>query len=641
MLYSIRHRGPDSFGIYTDKYAGLGSARLSIIDLKTGDQPIHNEDKSIWVVLNGEIFNYPELKNDLIKKGHSFYTSTDTEVLIHLYEEYGTDFFRLLNGQFAFAIWDHNKESLLLARDRVGIHPVYYLLNNSRLIFCSEIKGIFSDSSISREIDTNTLADIFTCWSPAGEKSIFKGINQLKPGNYAIFNRNGMNIHSYWELPFQAEPANKKTVIDWVEELNETLHDSTKIRLRADVPVGAYLSGGLDSTFITSIVKNNFNNRLRTFSVSFSDKRFDETDFQNKAVKSLGTDHRSVLCREEDIGNIFKKVIWHTETPLLRTGPAPLFILSRLVNENRFKVVLTGEGADEFFAGYNIFKEDRIRRFWARNPGSSIRPVLLRKLYPYIFTQNNNRPNPFLMNFFRKRLGETASPAYSHLLRWENTSVLKGFISERAKENPEDLDSFIRSFTACLPEDFMKWSTLSRAQYIEAKLFLPNYLLSSQGDRMMMGNSVEGRFPFLDHRVIELACRIPSGFRLKGLNEKYILKKAADKNIPQELVKRPKQPYRAPISRCFFNESSPDYIQDSLSEGSIKESGYFDVKKVSVLFKKCRSKDGLLLSERENMAVTGILSTQLLDRQFIKDFPFESIKTPQNMRAFRQEDYNN
>lgn len=640
MLYMIRHRGPDSFGVYTDRYAGLGNSRLSIIDLNTGDQPIHNEDKSVWVVLNGEIFNYPELREELKTKGHHFYTTTDTEVLVHLYEEFGYEFLDMLNGQFAFAIWDHNKETLLIARDRVGIHPFFYNLNNNRLIFCSEIKGIFADREIPREIDISALSDVFTCWTPVTPKSVFNGINQLPPGHYAIFKKDSFKVYQYWQLPFGTDLNDNRSVADWVAELKELINDSTRIRLRADVPVGAYLSGGLDSTFITSVVKNNFNNKLRTFSVGFSDERFDESDFQNTAVTGLGTDHSSVRCAEEDIGNIFDKVIWHTETPLLRTGPAPLFILSRLVTDNNFKVVLTGEGADEFFAGYNIFKEDRIRRFWARNPESRIRPLLLKKLYPYIFT-NNGKTDAFHRAFFKKYLTDTENPAYSHLLRWNNTANIKNFFSDEFRDQAESLEGFVNRYTANLPSDFISWNSLSRAQYIESSLFLPNYLLSSQGDRMMMGNSVEGRFPFLDHRVIEFACKVPSRYRLKGLTEKFILKKAAEKDIPDDVINRPKQPYRAPVSRCFFNDSSPDYVREMLSDESISNSGYFDNNKVKILFNKCRKQEGKLLSERENMAIIGILSTQLLDYQFIKNFPFSSMKTPENLRIFKQEDYIN
>jgi asparagine synthase (glutamine-hydrolysing) len=635
MLGSIRHRGPDSFGIYTDRTANFASTRLSIIDLNTGDQPIHNEDKSVWVVLNGEIYNYPELRSELQAKGHKFYTTSDTEVLVHLYEEHGNDFLNMLNGQYVFAIWDHSRESLLMGRDRVGIHPLFYHYNGHRLVFGSEIKSIFMDSRIERRLNLKSLSDIFTCWTPVSPDTAFEGINQLPPAHYALLTKQGLNINRYWDLSFNKESQSPKTLNESIEELYALLLDATRIRLRADVPVGAYLSGGLDSTLITSLVKKNFNNELKTFSVSFSNERFDEAPFQEKAVKSIGTDHRSIKCYDRDIGAVFPDIIWHAEVPLLRTGPAPLFKLSRLVRDNNFKVVLTGEGADEFFAGYNIFKEDRIRRFWAKSPDSEIRPLLLKKLYPYIFS-NNGKIDAFQRVFFKKNLTDTENPVYSHLLRWSNTSAIKAFFSEDYRDQMEGLDNFISRYSAGLPEDFKLWSSLSRAQYVEANLFLSNYLLSSQGDRMAMGNSVEGRFPFLDHRVIEFAARIPPRFRLNGLTEKFILKRVAHNIIPKELIDRPKQPYRAPIVTSFMGKQSPEYARELLSERMIIDKGYFDPKKVSNLVNKCDKGQGEILSERENMALVGILSTQLLDNMFLKEFPSRKITVPENIRIFAQ-----
>jgi asparagine synthase (glutamine-hydrolysing) len=616
----LRHRGPDASGTYIQGPAGLAHTRLSIIDLNNGDQPIHNENKTIWIIFNGEIFNYPELRKLLLTKGHKFYTQTDTEVIVHLYEEFGNDLFEHLNGQFAFAIWDANTQELLLGRDRMGIRPLFYYHNNHRLVFASEIKAIFADKTIPRQIDHRNLSDIFTCWSTLGDQTCFKNIFQIPPGHYARFSKKGLKIKQYWQLPFGERSYEERCVEDWAEELNALLLDATCIRLRADVPVGAYLSGGIDSTYTSSLVKNNFNNKLCTFSVGFSDKQFDESYFQQKAVDYLGTDHKSISCSYDDIGKIFPKVIWHTETPIIRTAPAPLMMLSQLVRKNNFKVVLTGEGADEVFAGYNIFKEDKVRRFWAKDPDSKIRPRLLEKLYPYIFSQNNSKAVKFLELFFKKGMMDLDSPVYSHMLRWENTSHLKQFFSKDLKNQPSDLTDFTNRYTKTLPVDFMSWDSLSRAQYIENKLFMSNYLLSSQGDRMAMANSIEGRYPFLDHRVIEFAAKLPPHIRMNGMTEKYILKKAAAGLIPPELINRPKQPYRAPISQAFLGDTRHEYVHELLSERNIREYGCFDPKKTNRLVKKCRQQKGMLLSERENMALVGILSTQLLYFHFIKNF---------------------
>ncbi len=622
MLGLMHYRGPDSTGIFNDDNAGLAHARLSIIDLAGGDQPIHNEDHSIWVIFNGEIFNYPELRDDLELKGHQFYTKTDTEILVHLYEDHGQEMFKFLNGQFGFAIWDSKKKRALLGRDRMGIRPLFYYHENNRIVFGSEIKTIFADKNIQRCIDIRTLSNIFTCWSPLGDSTPFENIKQIPPGYYALFSQKGFEIKQYWKLSFNNTETNERPLSEWIDEFNQILLDATRIRLRADVPVGAYLSGGIDSTYISSLVKNNFNNQLCTFSVGFEESQFDESVYQNIAIESLKTEHRKILCSNKQIGTIFPNIIWHTETPILRTAPAPLYLLSQLVRENNFKVVLTGEGADEIFAGYDIFKEEKVRRFWSREPSSKLRPRLLEKLYPDIFLNKNNKAKLFLEHFFKKELEAVDAPVYSHLLRWHNTSQLHTFFSDDIKDETDSLDCFINKYISMLPDDFMEWHPLSRAQYNECSIFLSNYLLSSQGDRMTMANSVEGRYPFLDYRVVEFAAKVPPNFRMHGLEEKYLLKKAAFSKVPIEVINRHKQPYRAPISKCFLGDATPDYVNELLSEEQIKQKGYFDYKKVAGLMAKAIKSKGELLSERENMALIGILSTQLLDHMFIKQFPY-------------------
>ncbi|HPV30828.1 MAG TPA: asparagine synthase (glutamine-hydrolyzing) [Deltaproteobacteria bacterium] len=634
MLGLIRHRGPDAFGVYVDDQAGLGSARLSILDLAGGDQPIHNEDKSVWIVYNGEVFNYPDLRAELEQKGHKFYTRTDTEVLVHLYEDLGTDFLPKLNGQFAFAIWDRREQRLMLARDRMGIRPLFYHLEGGRLLFGSEIKTLFAEPSVSREMDLQTLSDIFTCWSPLGSATAFKGVHQLLPGHYAVYRKGRLETRPYWRLSFSGTDDGERPFDAYREELSALLYDATEIRLRADVPVGAYLSGGLDSTYVTALVKKHFNNRLRTFSVSFSDEKFDEAPFQLKAVDALGTDHSMIRCTERDIGENLPGVIWHTEVPMTRTAPVPLYMLSGLVRENNFKVVLTGEGSDEIFAGYDIFKEDRVRRFWAREPESALRPLLLKRLYPDIFSSDTGRAGAFLTGFFKKGLSRVGSRVYSHLIRWENTAQIKTFFSDGLQEQAGTVEEFVNRFTAMLPEEYMRWDPLSRAQYTEIAIFLSNYLLSSQGDRVAMGHSVEGRFPFLDYRVVEFGCSLPPRHRLHVLKDKFVLRKAAEELIPPELALRPKQPYRAPISRCFMGRQAPEYVEELLSPEALRTAGYFNPDKVGRLVDKCRKQDGALLSERENMAVIGIISTQLLHHQFIKNFPALSANETEKAKIF-------
>ena len=386
MIGCLKHRGPDAFGAYLGKQIALGHARLSIIDLTTGTQPIHNENQSLWIVFNGEIYNFVELRSLLEAKGHTFYTKTDTEVIVHAYEEYGPDCLKHFNGQFAFAIWDTNKRQLFLARDRLGIRPLFYHLQGGTFAFASEIKALFTLPPVAREIDPIALDQIFTLWTTLPPRTAFKDIWQLPPGCFMVFSqeRGTLQVNPYWELPFTDSSEGYRSEADYCEELDHLLTESTRIRLRADVPVGAYLSGGLDSTIITSLINKINPSRLSTYSIQFSDQTYDESIFQKRVIDHLEVDHHEIHCTHSDIAEAFPRLIWHTETPLLRTAPIPLMLLSRLVRDQDMKVVLTGEGADEILAGYNIFRETSVRRFWSKNPESRFRPLLIQKLYPYL-----------------------------------------------------------------------------------------------------------------------------------------------------------------------------------------------------------------------------------------------------------------
>ena len=399
--------------------------------------------------------------------------------------------------------------------------------------------------------------------------------------------------------------------------LRELLIDATRLRLRSDVPVGAYLSGGVDSSIISSIVSNFSETPLRTFSVAFEDDEFDESHFQKEVVDLLGTDHSQVHCTHKEIGDVFPDVVWHAESPLIRTAPAPLYLLSGLVQENGFKVVLTGEGADEMLGGYDIFKEAKIRRFWAAMPGSKLRPRLLKKLYPYM-GNIQSQPEAYRQAFFHIRPEDRSNPFFSHLPRWELTAGLKRFYSKEVKSELRDFDVFAEQAQR-LPPDYPKWDHFEQAQYLESTTLLPGYILSSQGDRMAMGHSIEGRFPFLDHRVVEFASRMPSRLKMKVLNEKFALKRATKDLIPASISKRNKQPYRAPDAISLLGKSGgldrPDYVNEALSRKSIDEAGLFDPDAVEKLIGKFER--GRAIGVRDNMALVGIISTQLVMQQFV------------------------
>lgn len=613
MLAPIRHRGPDGFGVYLDAHTGLGSARLSIIDIAGGDQPISNEDGSVWIVFNGEIFNYIELRPALESRGHRFQTQTDTEVVVHLWEEYGPGCLKKLNGQFALAIWDANTNSLFLARDRMGIRPLYYTEHNGRMLFGSEVKTLLSYPGMSARIDPTALQEIFTYWSTLAPKTIFEDVWEVPPGHYMLAGSGRRELQSYWEIDFTRPPANGRSREDYQAELQELLIDATQIRLRADVPVGAYLSGGLDSSTTTAIIRNYTDAPLDTFSISFSDPDFDESPFQRQMAEFLGTQHQVTYIRHEDIGEMFPDVIWHTEAPILRTAPAPLFRLSQLVRDSGYKVVMTGEGADEILGGYDIYKEAMIRRFWARQPDSQLRPMLFNRLYPEIRHMPNS--SAYLASFFGAGLMDIDAPDYSHQIRWRTTARTRRFFSADLKARLSGAE--LRQVE--YPPRYRNWDPLSQAQYLESTVFLPQYLLSSQGDRVGMAHSVEGRFPFLDYRVVEFCCALPPQLRLFGLNEKYLLRRIAAQWLPEEIWQRRKRPYRAPIHRSFIQPGwMPAYISELLSPECLRAAGLFDPDAVGGLVAKLKA--GKRVGETDDMALAGIISSQLVWRQFVDDF---------------------
>lgn len=624
MVNMIRHRGPDEFGAYMDNICALGQARLSIIDLATGSQPLSNEDETLWITFNGEIFNYIELRAELEKSGHRFKTRSDTEVIVHSYEQWGEDCLSHFNGQFAFAIYDKKDKSLFVARDRLGIRPVFYTTQSGRFYFASEIKSIFCEPAIPRKLDYKGLDEIFTWWTTSPPRTAFENINELEAGTFIEIKDGRLEERQYWSMDFPTEFDSGRNLDSWAEELHALLVDAVRLRLRADVPVGAYLSGGLDSSATTALIRNFTDTRVDTFSIAFHDKAYDESGYQNQMAEFLGTNHHQIQCSYKDIAENFPKVIWHTERPILRTAPAPLFMLSGLVRRNNFKVVLTGEGADEILAGYDIFKETLIRNFWAREADSEWRPALLKRLYPTL-PLSASRAKFYLETFYKSGLSETGEFYFSHIPRINTTTKIKDYFADDVKSQLKGHDS-VRSFKAHIPESFYKWRHLLRAQYLEARSLLSGYLLSSQGDRVSAANSIEGRYPFLDHRVVELGARIPPWYKILGLKEKHVLKKAMKKELPPEITDRVKQPYMAPDSNSFFQEDSPAYISDILSETSLREAGVFNPLFVSKLSAKCARLHHSHLSFKDNMSFIGILSAQLLIDQYVDNFsPAESL----------------
>jgi asparagine synthase (glutamine-hydrolysing) len=624
MIGTLRHRGPDEFGNYRDAHAGLAHARLSIIDLATGQQPLTNEKGTLWIVFNGEIFNYVELREQLRSLGHTFRTQSDTEVIVHAYEAWGHDCFSKFNGQWAVALWDNVNRTLILSRDRVGVRPLYVARRSGRLWFGSEVKAIFADPEFPRAIDPKGLDQVFTYWSPIAPTTVFEGIEEVRAGSTRIYSGDQPpREFQYWQPSFPEDESGycRLTLGEATEALREMLARATSLRmLRSDVPVGSYLSGGLDSSLIAWMGRQAKQGEFRTFSLRFEDAEFDETEYQRAMAATIDSNHREVVVKKRDIATVFPDVIRHAERPVLRTAPAPMFLLSRLVRQSGIKAVLTGEGADEMLAGYDLFKEAKIRQFWSHQPNSTARPALFDRLYPYL-ARSPQQTKGMAIAFWRQGLERAGTPGYSHQPRWSTTSQLKKFFG---KEVTSAIDADpAADFLGSLPSNFGRWDSLGQAQYLEDVTLLSGYLLSSQGDRMLMANSVEGRFPFLDSEVMEFCNSLPPSFKLTGLNEKFILKKVAAGAVPEIILKRSKQPYRAPDAASFFCDDAPEYVKDLLSESSVKKVGIFNPEAVGALVSKSagRLKSGneaALLSNTDNMAFVGILSTQLLHSELLE-----------------------
>lgn len=617
MVAAIAHRGPDGSGVYAEGSAGLAHARLSIIDVGGGRQPMCNEDGTVWITFNGEIFNYVELRAELVARGHVFKTQSDTEVIVHLYEERGPDCVEALNGDFAFAIWDVRQERLVLARDRAGVRPIYYAERNGGLAFASEVKALLEVPGVDATLDPIALDQMFTFWFPLAPRTPFKDISELPPGHVLVASRAGITSRRYWGFTYpdanEDRPVSAAEEARLTEEVRALLLDAVRIRLRADVPIGAYLSGGLDSSITTAAIRSFVPDQLRSFSVAFESAEYDESMFQEEMVAALGLRHSVVMCREGDIAGILPELIRHTERPIMRTAPAPMMMLSRLVRDNGFKVVMTGEGADEVFAGYDVFKEAKVRRFCAAQPKSRLRPLLLRKLYPYM-PRLRGQSQRYLEAFFGGEPTALDDPLYSHMPRFRSSAGAKGFFSADLRAEIGDYDA-LADLRSRLPAEFGRWHPLSQSQYLESTFLLPGYILSSQGDRVGMANAVEGRFPFLDHRVIELAARIPPRLKLKSLTEKYILRQAMKDLLPDGIAQRPKQPYRAPESRAFLRSRDGAAVLDHMSRANVEAAGYFEPGLVARLVEKC---DRLPSTGfRDNLAFVGILSTQVWHETFV------------------------
>ena len=572
MVDRLVHRGPDSAGYFADGPAGLGFRRLSIIDLAGGDQPIYSEDESLVLVCNGEIYNYKELRDGLEKRGHPFRTDTDVEVLLHLYEEEGTALLDRLNGQFAFAIYDRRERQLFLARDHFGVNPLYFAVADGVLIFGSEIKAILEHPLAPREIDLTGLDQVISFPGIVSPRSIFKGVESLPAGHFLTVKNGDLRVAEYWDLdyPREGEAASVRPESYYVETLEELLARSVRYRLQADVPVGFYLSGGLDSSLVAALVREAAPGVTRhSFSIDFADREISESPYQRLMARHVGSEHHEIVFDWSEIAGRLPLMVEHCESPVKESFNTCSMALSESARRAGVKVVLAGEGADELFAGYMGYRFDQSGMRGAR--GHDLETVLEDEI--------------------RERLWGAADIFYEvdqHPLREIKTSLY----SAGAVELFADFECV--NFPVVNRERLRGRHFIHQRSYLDFKLRLADHLLSEHGDRMVMANSVEGRYPFLDIDLVEFARTVPPGLKLNGLSEKYIVKRVAERYVPERIVRREKFGFRAPGSPYLLRQGV-EWIDDLLSYERVRRQGYFNPETVERL-KTRYSREGFTLN---------------------------------------------
>jgi asparagine synthase (glutamine-hydrolysing) len=608
MAAAIRHRGPDGYGFYSGRRVGFAHVKLSVVDVGGGGQPLTNEDGQIVLASTCEVFNHRELRQELEERGHVFRTRCHAEVLVHGYEEWGTDLLQRLDGQFAFAIYDRNRETVFLARDRFGVRPLFYAQRSGDLYFGSEIKAILATGEVDAALDPRGLDEVLRFGAARPPRTPFSGIAALEPGTYGIWKEGALWLRHYYELDY---PEASEEPLDVIERLDEIMLRSVGMRLRADVPVGAYVSGGFDSSVTASLARSASRHPLQSFSITYAIPEFDETRHQQEVAAAVGSVHTASAIDMDTIAQSFPDVVWHAETPLLRTAPALMYHLAKLTKDSGVRVVVGGEGADEVFLGSDLFKEQSVRRFCMRQPQSLGRLRLFDRIYPGLSNAAGGPASP------RHPFEEVAAPndpLFSHLPCFTASRIDDFYVPEfKARLGGLDLTTELR---ASLPTRFFGWSPLNQAAYLEMTTRLSPYLLSSNGDRMTMAHGVEGRYPFLDHRLFEFAAALPTGSKLRGLREKEVLRRWASRILPDRVKSKQKPSPRAPNAQSFFLPTSPSWIGDHLTTEALRRVGIFSPAAVGGLIRRCCV--GLSHTLGENQAMLGVLSTQLWYHQFIE-----------------------
>ena len=560
MCAIIRHRGPDDQGVYCQGAVGIGSRRLSIIDLSTGQMPIHNEDETVWVVFNGEIYNFKVLRSQLERQGHRFYTSTDTEVIVHLYEEYGVDFVDRLRGMFAIALWDAKLQRLVLLRDRLGIKPLYYWVQEKRVLFGSELKCLLQAPGPKPAVNLQALNYYLSLGYVPDPHAIFEGVKKLLPGHMLVSQGGRVEIQKYWDLPWPEE-QNAPSEEDCCEHLRELLTECIKMRLVSDVPLGALLSGGLDSSTVVGLMAGLVDRPVKTFSIGFAEKDFSELAYARQVAQYYGTDHHELIVEPQAV-QMAESLIGYFDEPFGDPSAIPTYLVSKLARES-VTVALSGDGGDELFAGYTRYPEARRQQVWDWIP-KFVRTGVLQPL---------SRALP-QGTYGKGYLRRTALP--NGLARYLDGSVFPYTIKEQlvSAEFQAQVGALNCTPELCRPISNGRGHTLlEQLLYFDTKSELPSDILTKV-DRMSMAHSLEVRVPLLDHVFVEYVARLPMRFKLHGQTMKYIFKKAFGPQLPPGILHRPKMGFGIPL-RHWFAGDLRGFVRDVLFDSRALQRGYF------------------------------------------------------------------
>lgn len=608
MCDALMSRGPDDEGYYINGSVGLGMRRLSIIDVENGKQPIHNEDNTVHVVLNGEIYNFQELRAQLKGRGHSFYTDSDTEVIVHLYEEYGDQCVQHLRGMFAFALWDDKQKKLLLVRDRLGIKPLFYGQFHGHLVFGSELKALLQLPWVERQLDWGAVSHLFTFLTTPRDQSILSGIHKLEAGHMLTIQANRLpEVTRYWDVNFEADT--QKSEDDFVEELREKLSESVRLRMICDVPFGAFLSGGIDSSAVVATMATQCSQPIKTFSVGFSEQAYNELSYARKVAEAFGTDHHELVL-QPDVMGILDDIVWDMDEPFGDSSAIPTYMVSKLASQH-VKVVLSGDGGDELFAGYDRYCVEQRERRYRYIPG------VLRSLMGAVGGQLSEGTKG---RNFLKHIALDGPDRYLDAGTLFDRESQQSLFQSPVCEQILSLDPW-QSMLQSLPADDSDW--LSSLQYLDIKNYLSLDILTKV-DRMSMANSLEARVPLLDHKLVEFAATIPSEFRLRNGNTKHIFKRAMRGVLPDHIIDRPKQGFAIPLGEWFrgdLNSFVHDLLLSPTSQArNIFNSGY--IENLLQLHNRGRSLD---------LQLWTLISFELWCRRFL-DAPLLRIEGQSNIK---------